>query len=525
MLILNYCLELFTSCCLFLRQSGLYEQFFALIKLALELNVAENKFSKIQPSEIDQNTLIEYEEVILQSGLPMNEIWLRIERLRQNFYFLPCPENRSCSDPQRIVFNQDIVHYVYPLANRLYAFNLIIIILKLLKVPMPFGHSLQNCFFTKQEDCSEFDCIEDILSVLLFKSFVKCDTFEIIMLDFVKDFSIGPSYVPTNIGYEIYLGVVIEYLMVASECFPNDLIRKNILTMLWLKFERILLIFDRIAGKVTEERAKKLRTKVKNLLKRDENRNILVFYAEFALIEYELGRFDSMENVFHTALGETKLSDNDCTRADFYATFVQYVEILIRENRMEQAAQALTCLGLDVSLKEYGKMEMTEPKKLLAMKKLFDRVHAIVAIERNVSSIELEQCFISDYLISIMKATVYYTFLIKSKKVAVEQINIWIRTFLEKSNRRHAFIRENLYEMHVNVLQLPSKVGLENNAVIFDAVRRGLAEFPNNLYLLRSAATMEGQVSKCTLLPFLIFIESMLLVVISRMSMPWQLPL
>ncbi|KAG4079354.1 hypothetical protein HA402_008046 [Bradysia odoriphaga] len=158
--------ELFTNCALFLRQSGLYEQMFALLKLALELNVAENKFAKIQPSESDQNLLIEYEEVILQSGLPMNEIWLRIEKLRQNFYFLPCPENRSCSDPQRMVFNEDIVHFVYPLANRSYAFNLMIIVLRLLKVPMP-GHSLRECFFTKQEHCSEFDSIEDILSGVL----------------------------------------------------------------------------------------------------------------------------------------------------------------------------------------------------------------------------------------------------------------------------------------------------------------------------------------------------------------------
>ncbi|KAJ6647678.1 Nuclear exosome regulator NRDE2 [Pseudolycoriella hygida] len=484
-------LKLFTNCCLFLRQSGLYEQFFALIKLALELNVAENKFTKIQPSETDQNTLIEYEEVILQSGLPMNEIWLRIEKLRQNFYFLPCPENRSCSDPQRIVFNEDIVHFVYPLANRAYSFNLIVIVLKLLKVPMP-GHSLRDCFFTKQEHCSEFDCIEDILSVLLYKHFVKCDTFEAVIYDFVKDFSIGPSYISSHIGYEIYFGVVLEYLRIASECYPEDLTRKNILVMLWLKFERILLIFDRIAGKVTDERAKQLRTKVKNLLKREENRNVLVFYGEYALIEYELGRMDSMENVFHTALGETRLSDNDCTRADFYATFVLFVEIMLRENKMEQATQALTCLGLDISLREFGKIEVTEPKKLQAMKKLSDRLKDLVFIERNVSLMELEQCFMSDYLVSLMKANIYFTYLIKSKQMAVDQVNIWMRTFVEINNR-HSYIRENLHEILVNVLQLPSKSGLENNAKLFCAVESGLNEFPNNLLLLWNAATMEGQ--------------------------------
>lgn len=85
----NVMLKLFNNCALFLRQSGLNEQFFALIKLALELNISTDKFDKLITSETDQANLIEFEELILQSGLPMNEIWLRIEKLRQSFHFLP----------------------------------------------------------------------------------------------------------------------------------------------------------------------------------------------------------------------------------------------------------------------------------------------------------------------------------------------------------------------------------------------------------------------------------------------------
>lgn len=153
--------ELFTSCCFFLRQAGLAEQLFALIKLALELNISANHFQKIQPLEQDQHTLVEYEEVVLASGLPMNEIWLRIEKLRQNFYFLPCPEDRSCPDPQRIVFNEDIVHFVYPLSKQSsFAFDLVVRVLHLLKIPLPI---------LRHDNVSHFDAIEEVLAVLLFR--------------------------------------------------------------------------------------------------------------------------------------------------------------------------------------------------------------------------------------------------------------------------------------------------------------------------------------------------------------------
>lgn len=154
-----YSSELFTSCCFCLRQAGLAEQCFALIKLTLELNVCANKFHNILPLERDQHILVEYEEVILASGLPMNEIWLRVEKLRQNFYFLPCPEDRSCSDPQRIVFNEDVVHFIYPLSQRSFSFDLVVRVLHLLKIPLPIQ---------RHENVSHFDAIEEVLSVLLF---------------------------------------------------------------------------------------------------------------------------------------------------------------------------------------------------------------------------------------------------------------------------------------------------------------------------------------------------------------------
>lgn len=476
---------------MFLRQSGLCEQFFALINLALELNVSSNKFSKIQPHEHDQNTLIEYEEVILQSGLPMNEIWLRIEKLRQSFYFLPCPENRSCSDPQRIVFNEDIVQFVYPLANREFSFNLIVIIMKLLKIPLP-GHCLQHCFLTRQEHCSEFDAVEDVLSYFLQIPFIKYAEFDAVLFDLIRDFSVGPSYISTHLGHEIYLNVVTEFLMLFSECAENSQ-RRNIFILLWLKFERILLRLDTLLDKTTPEKIKKIRNKIKNLLKREENRNVLAFYTEYALIEYELGEMDKMENIFRTSIGQTKQSDDDYTRSEFYAAHVAYAEILVREQLYQKAIYVLTCLALNGNLADYGD-EVTDTRKLQALKLIGEKLSDMIFIERNVEIMELEQCFMADYLIGLIKVKIYYILLVRTKAEAIHETEVLLKIFCEQTNR-HSYVRENLYELYASIVQVANKYGHETNTLLYDVVRRGLEEFPNNMSLIRTGATMEGQVS------------------------------
>lgn len=492
-----------------MRQSGLYEQFFALIKLALELNISADKFTRIQPSENDQTTLIEYEEVILKSGLPMNEIWLRIEKLRQNFYFLPCPENRTCSDPQRIVFNEDVVHFVYPLVRKEYCFNLAIIILKMLKIPLP-GYSVKHCFLTKQEGASEFDSIEEILPVFLGHIFGDNSgrhTFDTILLELIKEFSIGPSYIVTHIGHEIYLTVISEILLLCSDCFELPHLR-NIFIVIWLKFQRILLRMDRLMSKITDATIKKTRSRIKNLLKQEPNRNVLMFYTEYALIEYELGNVEQMEKIFHTAIGLTRLTDDDCTKSEFYSTYVAYVECLMVAKLQDKAVQVLTCMALEQNIQEIND-SVSETRKLLALKKITDRLSDVIFIERNVNIIELEQSFLPDYLISLMKAKVYYLLMAKNRKEATDQLEILLRTFSE-SNNRHTFVRENLYELYVNVLQMPATesgghLAVESNRQMWMVLKRALDEFPNNLCLLRVAATLEGQVSNFFGLGFWIF--------------------
>lgn len=493
-----------------MRQSGLSEQFFALLTLALELNVSEDKFSKIQPKESDQNSLIEYEEIVLKSGLPMNEIWLRIEKLRQNYYFLPCPVDRSCSDPQRVVLNDDIFHYIYPLSNREYAFNLVIVVLRLLKIPLFDNCCLKSSIFNSYDandydNLCDFDCIEEITPIFLHRTILQSNRiFDEILWGMIRDFSIGPSFVTTHIGHDLYIKYLSEVLLLCAESFtnPNEHpYKRNIFVLLLLRLERIVMAFDVYMNKWNDDKTKRLRTKIKNLLKREENRNCLVFYVEFAQIEYDLKRIEQAEHIYIAAISQSNPStDNDCTRSEYWYVCVSLVEMLIREEKFKKALNLLNAIaiGTKIDPENYDTNDASEASNLLASKKLDERLKNICFIERNVSIMEIVQSFQPDYLMCVIKANIYHKILWrKSKDDAVKQMEVLLKTFPEK-NMRHKFIREQLYEIYVDVMMYKSNqnsnsitFAAENE--IFSIISRSIDEFPTNMHLLRCAAMCHNQ--------------------------------
>lgn len=461
---------------LFLRQSGLYEQFFALLRLALDLNLSTNKCKNILPQERDQQLLVEYEEVILKSGLPMNEIWLRIEKLRQNFYFLPCPENMTCSDPQRIVFNDDICNFLFPLAKRENTFRLVIEILKLLKLPIIIDG---DRVFT------EFDDIEKVLGTFLEMSLIaeKSDRFNNILLEIVKELNVGPSYISNQIGWEVYLDVVREMLFQLSECF-EDILQRNVILTIWFRLERLIVMMDRIPDKMNPDKMKAVKSRIKNLLKKDEYRNETVLYVEYGILEYIAGNLKNSENIFLASIAQNDGVEN---KSAIYYSYISWIEVLIRENNKEKAIKLLLILGLKLPIENLDEMIITEPKKLSALKQFEDRITKLIFIEKNVEILELEQYFLPDYFTNLSKAHIYFLMLIKSSRSALSEIEKLIRIFPEK-NDRHRFLRERFYELYIKVADASScnfKMSILQSA---------LDEFPSNFSILRFVSTLNSQI-------------------------------
>lgn len=477
-LLFSSILELFQSCAFFLKQSGLYEQLFALIKLALELNVNPERFSSIKPSESDQDLLIEFEEVVLSSGLPMNEIWLRIEKLRTNFYYLPCPSGFSCSDPQRMVFNEDVCNFIFPLNCRENTMKLVFIILRLLKVPLRS--------YGKHREETEWDSIEDILPVFYQRPFCNDSAFDAVLWDLIKELNLGPSYFVSHIGHELYTRTVQEMLVLLASCFTG--VDKMVLNLIWLRFERLLVIIASRDGKLSEEFKKKTRNKFKKFLKLEENRNEINYFVELASVELEMGNKEMAVGVLESSYNQG--FDSGLSNKDKFYICVTLVEMYLSENELNDALKVLLCLGMGCSLAQPQEEVATESKKLVALVALKRNLEALTGIERNAQVMEEEQIHLPDYLLNSIKAQIYMETLVKGKSTAIATINELKIVFNEQENPRHSFIRENLMELQIAVKSLT--LAKDPLTLSWKDFQEALLEYPYNLFIIKRLVNFKG---------------------------------
>lgn len=442
--------------------------------------MSPDKFTGITPTESDQNLLIEFEEVVLASGLPMNEIWLRIEKLRTNFYFLPCPVGFTCSDPQRLVFNEDVCHFIYPLNNRGNSLKLVLIILRLLKIP----RSVYQSFGTREE--SEWDCIEDILSVFYCGNSSSDSAFDAILWDLIKELSMAPSYFTSHIGHEIYTKTLSEFLILLATCFTGA--EKMVLQLIWLRFERLLVMMVKKDGKLTEEKQKSVRSKVKKFLKVEENRNEINYYVEFAALENDMGNKDVamglLETVYNQGL-EGEIRDKDK-----YYICATLAEIYISDNRFSDAINVLVSLGTNSKLSRSEVDVVTEPKKLVALLALKKNLECLVKLEESQEQMEDETFYLPDYLMNSLKCCLYAEALIKSKAQAVKSIYELKATFSQKTIARHLFIRENLFEMEIAVKNF--NIPKDPTSLSWRDFEAALHEFPHNLFIIKRLVNFKG---------------------------------
>ena len=239
------------QCGLFLRQSGLWEQLWTLLRLYLELNLSSQSeqtgLFKIDPVQtVDESYLLAIEETILNSHLPSHELWLRIEKLRESYHWLPCGRNCENGDPQRVVFSEHVVDLIHPITGNSNIFKLTIIILSLLKIPLlPYrDQQVQHLGLTNVPWA--YDSIETMLSIFLpmyEHGNIRSDETDILQQS-IK-LSVGPQYLRTHPGQEEYLNFVLKTVKQCGMCFANNIKQQIALNVYWLRFERLLVILER----------------------------------------------------------------------------------------------------------------------------------------------------------------------------------------------------------------------------------------------------------------------------------------
>lgn len=466
-------LMLFKSCCLFLRQSGLNEQFFAIVQLMMNLNISNSdELDKIfYTREVQNPHLNEYEELVLKSDLPMNELWWRMETLRSICNFLPVrtSSNGQMEDPQRFVFNEDICNLVNPLKNnRAYNFDLFIVILRLLKFPLPY-RDIKNQIF-KIED-REIECGMEFLSVLLEKP-ISCTDFNRILFNTIKDLNISPNFLNFNVEYEPYLELLSKILVACCNVFTER--QNKIVLVLWLRLQRLMVIMDQLklaTEKKEQSEAdfakykKQIKSKVKGVLKVSKYQNDLNVFTEYALIEKSLGDEKSCENILNMAMESASSVGDAQDELDFYQIAMEFCEMKLLSSDKEACATKLRKLAGDSSeVSEY----------------FTTKINA----EADDDTTDIEDFFLpKSNKLNLIKAKVYFLLVTVSKRSALDEVSRHINVATGGS-----LLLEKLFELYVWIFHLRI---VNENALIkpyMETLARALQAFPRNLFILHAIA-------------------------------------
>lgn len=467
----EYILRMLYQCGLFLKQSGLFEQLWTLLRLYLELNLSPVDKTKFNiTSGFDEKQLLELEEVVLASQLPIHELWLRIEKLREACHWLPVV-GETCEDPQRMVFPEDVNELIHPVTMPENIFKLTATILTLLKVPLlPCRHN------TMQELGLDYvpwalDSVESLLPV--FFSLYPIDLSNKYLLKDNK-LAFGPQYLKVIPGQEEYLQFVLATMKNCIDCLNGS--DKKAMIVWWFRFQRLLVMLDKQQRfKMTAALKKKIRNNFKNLLKEPSHRNELICYVEYALFEYELSGVDTAVNILTTAASLTNNKSvwdvkDDQEKAELCLLHRTIIELYLQENNKQKAQTHLIqfVVGSSDSLNEAT---------------LRFKHTTLQLLQSPLQKLEATQHFLPNLLTDWIICNAWFIYLTKG---AIESGTL-IESVLEELEERNAdFHREIHFELYVTLF---FKYATENPGsgvfkILDDVLHRAISNFPNNLFFL-----------------------------------------
>ncbi|KAH8300738.1 hypothetical protein KR059_001339, partial [Drosophila kikkawai] len=506
-------LDLFHNCVLFLRQSANNNHVFALLRLALELNFPGLTVDCLEARAADELPLIEFEELVLQSGMPLPEIWTRVERLRQAYNFLPYPQMQHSStdavegglDPQRFIFSDDVCHYIYPLkasGNRL---QLLLLVVQLTKMPLVRSDCLAEKL-SKRIDAQlgDSEAIEMLLAGLADRSSYALPStdqdhdFISALLDLSRELCVTPSFMPHCLGSDLYAATIGGLLLKCSEAFQGDEDKRRLFVVLWLRFQRLQLVLHKLTGKLTEQYLKETRSRIRKLFSLEQNRHVFRFYTELAMCEFEVLERDDDPvrafSIFRTLLAKQEEEEDDVSfgSPDVLHAYLIYAEMLISRNSHDQALQLLyrICMGRANGRMCHSLDEITSREQINV---------EILALDGMPQEMPLEEYFQPHRLLILLRAHC----LAWNLEHRSAETNVLIDRLLAKqlsfaatrNSERRRFFREQVLEMQLVLSQLrvpekplAEKAFTSKNQVV-QLVEQGLHEYPRNLVFLQRWAT------------------------------------
>ncbi|XP_012264130.2 nuclear exosome regulator NRDE2 [Athalia rosae] len=480
-------LEMLYRCLTFLRQAGLWEQMWETLRLNLTLNLNLSKDNFRFQGFIDERKLIGMEEVILTSRLPLNQLWLRVESLRESCHWISVSSDQLelLGDSRRFVLPEDVTDFVQPIMSRGSSLKLAIYAILSLKVPILPMYDFIARDLKLTELSWDLDSVEMLLPLayplvgILGGSIEKKRVIEGIL---EGNLTSGPQYLKFHPAQEPYLDFVRDTFWAIAESFLPTQYERTSIYVWWLRFERLLASLNRDKD---DYRRKKLKSMVKDFLKREGNRNNLHLYREYALIEREIGHFKSCVNILETAIGMQ--SEFLATISDRYekgalcSVFRALFETLLDEKTYQEGhkGQILTSTARMVPGPDENRLEQAEEFLETSVREFLQQ--PLPDADENMYFLPYLECDL---------ITCYAYFLYVKNSTITESIAV-MENCLEYS-KDNKYLQECLYESTIALLHLDCKQS-KSHTILKEKLDKGLALYPMNCYMLSIDIEMESK--------------------------------
>ncbi|XP_060526310.1 nuclear exosome regulator NRDE2 [Cylas formicarius] len=489
-------LRMLYQCGLFLKQAGLLEQLWTLLKMYLELNLSPTDKNKFNIEiKFEEKQLLELEEIVLNSQLPHHELWLRTEKLRESCHWLPVSGDEQCEDPQRLVFTEDVVELIQPITMPENVFKFVATILALLKVPLlPCRHCSMQDLGLDYVPWS-LDSVESLLPV--FVPLYPVDTVSPNLLKDTARLAVGPQYLKTIPGQDQYLNFVLTVMENCADCLNG---RDQIAVRVWwFRFQRLLVILDKLGRfKMPPYLKKKIKAGIKNLLKTEEHRNNEVFYLEYALIEGEWDNPEGCKKILETALGMNACtkwvskywSESQACRCYLYKTLV---EVTLKSRRDDGVARNEGLRRLVTMVLQRNVVAVN--KGLLMEAETKFKSLSVELMDNFSGRRSLVEHFLPDFFTDWVICNGWFLFLSKGPLECGTFLEKTLE-YLEKYSDESRWHREVLYEFYTAILfkHCLNNPGSGMFKILDDVLLRAIETFPNNLYLLAILAKEQSMV-------------------------------
>lgn len=477
------------ECLTFLRHTGLWEQMIETIRLNLNLNLDLDKKSLSFQGSIDEKKLIEMEEMILMSRLPLNQLWQRTESLREHCHWISVSREELdlVGDSRRFILPEDVADFVHPVLSRNSNFQMAIYFLLCLKVPLLPCRDYYIKELLMEEVHWEVESLEVLLPFMcpMIGEMTAHEQRKEMLKDVLQGcLTSGPQYLKFHPAQEPYLDFVRKIFHTIAESLPS--LQRTSIYVWWLRLERLLVFLSKDEPLKYDNKRKRLRTTIKEFLKKDENRNNLYFYKEYALIELEMGRFSTCMNILETAIqsqGTCPSAITDLnTRAALFSVYRTFIECLldIRTYNESHRQWALKVFGQMISGKSEDPNLLVETYLRSCVKEFLQTPY-----DENKKDI----FFLSNLECDAIVCCAYYLY-IRDDDI---QPVIEILTNCIDHFERYSHSQEMLYESQIAILQLHYEKTKTSQTALKETLSKALNIYPNNFYALSVFVNIESE--------------------------------